>query len=107
METWNTWIWKFIPSRSTGELSECQARTFPGWFFRAKHLSSLLKLANLAYEKSQNTTDTELIDATRDLAERLQKLVAHYESTLNKHNIPLPYSTVPSKAWRIITDILL
>jgi hypothetical protein len=73
------------------------SQNFPGLVLQGETLTSLLKLANLAHEKSQNTTDTELIDATRDLAERLQKLVAHYESTLNKHNIPLPYSTVPSK----------
>jgi hypothetical protein len=73
------------------------SQNFPGLVLQGETLSSLLKLANLAHEKSQHTTDTELIDATRDLAERLQKLVAHYESTLNKHNIPLPYSTIPAK----------
>jgi hypothetical protein len=70
---------------------------FPGLVLQGETLSSLLKLSKSAYEKAQNTTDTELIDATRDLTEKLQKLVAHYESTLNKHNIPLPYSTVPTK----------
>jgi hypothetical protein len=70
---------------------------FPGLVLQGETLSSLLKLANSAHEKSQSTGDAELIEATRDLAERLQKLVAHYESTLNKHNIPMPYSTVPAK----------
>ncbi len=70
---------------------------FPGLVLQGETLAGLLKLAKSAHERAQNTTDTELIDATRDLAERLQKLLAHYESTLNKHNIPLPYSTVPAK----------
>jgi hypothetical protein len=70
---------------------------FPGLVLQGETLAALLKLAKSAYEKSQNTTDTELIEATQNLAEQLQKLVAHYESTLNKHNIPMPYSTVPAK----------
>ena len=73
------------------------SQSFPGLVLQGETLASLWKLAKSAHEKSQNTTDTELIDATRDLEERLQKLVAHYESTLSKHNIPLPYSTVPFK----------
>ncbi len=70
---------------------------FPGLVLQGETLASLLKLANSAHEKSQSTTDTELIDVTRDLAEKLQKLVAHYEATLHKHHIPLPYSTIPTK----------
>ncbi len=70
---------------------------FPGLVLQGETLAVLLKLAKSAHEKSQNTTDTELIDTTRELVDRLQKLVAHYESTLGKHNLPLPYSTVPAK----------
>jgi hypothetical protein len=70
---------------------------FPGLVLQGETLAALLKLAKSAYEKSENTNDTELIDATRDLAEKLQMLVTHYETTLNKHNIPLPYSTIPAK----------
>ncbi|MGE5462342.1 MAG: DUF6959 family protein [Syntrophothermus sp.] len=71
---------------------------FPGLVLQGETLSSLLTLAKSAYERSQNTADTDLIETTRDLMEKLQKLVAHYESTLNKHNIPLPYFTVPTKS---------
>ena len=74
------------------------SQSFPGLVLQGETLFSLLKLAKSACEKSQNTTDAELIEATRDLAERLQKLVTHYESTLNKHNIPLPYATVSTKS---------
>ena len=70
---------------------------FPGLVLQGETLSSLLGLAKSAYEKSQNTSDPELINTTRELMENIQKLVAHYESTLGKHNIPLPYSTVPAK----------
>ena len=70
---------------------------FPGLVLQGETLSSLLGLAKSAHEKSQNTSDTELIDTTRELMENIQKLVAHYESTLGKHNIPLPYATVPVK----------
>jgi hypothetical protein len=74
------------------------SQSFPGLVLQGETLAALLKLAISAHEKSQNTTDTELIDATRNLAEKLQMLVTHYESTLNKHNIPLPYSTLPTKS---------
>jgi hypothetical protein len=73
------------------------SQSFPGLILQGETLVSLLQLAKTTYEKSQSTTDTELIDASRELTESIQKLVSHYESTLNKHHIPLPYSTVPAK----------
>jgi len=73
------------------------SQSFPGLILQGETLASLLKLASTAYEKSQTTTDTELIDTSRELMEAIQKLVSHYESTLNRHNIPLPYSTIPTK----------
>jgi predicted RNase H-like HicB family nuclease len=73
------------------------SQSFPGLILQGETLASLLKLAKTAYEKSQSTTDAELIDTSRELMESIQKLVLHYEATLNKHNIPLPYSTVPAK----------
>jgi hypothetical protein len=74
------------------------SQSFPGLVLQGETLSSLLRLAKLSYEKLSNTTDTELIDTARDLMESIQKLVSHYEATLGKHQIPLPYSTVQSKA---------
>ena len=74
------------------------SQSFPGLVLQGETLASLLRLAKLTYEKSSNMTDTELIDTSRELMESIQKLVSHYEATLGKHNIPLPYSTVPSKA---------
>ena len=71
---------------------------FPGLLLQGETLSSLLKLAKITQEKSQTTGDPELIDASRELVETIQKLVSHFESTLNRHNIPLPYSTVPTKS---------
>lgn len=73
------------------------SQSFPGLILQGETLAALLKLAKTAHEKSQSTTDTELIDTSRELMESIQKLVSHYESTLNRHNIPLPYSTVPAK----------
>ena len=73
------------------------SQNFPGLVLQGETLSSLLKLAKSTYEKSLNTTDTELVDTSRQLMESIQKLVSHYEATLNRHNIPLPYSTVPAK----------
>jgi hypothetical protein len=70
---------------------------FPGLVLQGETLSSLLKLAKSTYEKSLNTTDTALVDTSRELMESIQKLVSHYEATLRKHNIPMPYSTVPAK----------
>ena len=71
------------------------SQNFPGLLLQGEMLSTLLSLARSAYEKSQNTSDTELIDASRKLRDNLQNLVSHYETTLRRHNIPLPYSTVP------------
>jgi hypothetical protein len=73
------------------------SQSFPGLVLQGETLASLLKLAITAHEKSKNVNDIELIDTSRELMESLQKLVSHYESTLNRHNIPLPYSTVPGK----------
>ena len=73
------------------------SQSFPGLVLQGETLSSLLKLASATYEKSLNTKDTELADTSRQLMESIQKLVSHYEATLNRHNIPLPYSTVPPK----------
>ena len=73
------------------------SQSFPGLILQGETLVSLLKLARTVHEKSQDTTDVELINTSRELAESIEKLVSHYESTLNKHNIPLPYPTVPEK----------
>ena len=71
------------------------SQSFPGLVLQGETLASLLTLAKLTYEKSsQNTTDIELIDTSRELMESIQKLVSHYEATLGKHKIPLPYSTI-------------
>ena len=71
------------------------SQSFPGLLLQGEMLSSLLRLSRSTYEKSQQTSDTELIEAARELRDNLQQLVSHYEATLGKHNIPLPYSTVP------------
>ena len=70
------------------------SQSFPGLVLQGETLSSLLRLAKSTYENLPNTTDTELIDTSRELMESIQKLISHYEATLGKHNIPLPYSTV-------------
>jgi hypothetical protein len=74
------------------------SQSFPGLVLQGETLSSLLRLAKLTHEKLLNTTETELIDISRELVESIQKLVSHYEATLSKHKIPLPYSTVQVKA---------
>ena len=70
------------------------SQSFPGLVLQGETLTSLLRLAKLAYEKLPDTADAELIDTSRELVESIQKLVSHYEATLDKHKIPLPYSTV-------------
>ena len=67
---------------------------FPGLLLQGETLSTLLRLARSIHEKSQNTSDTELIEMSVELRDTLQQLVSHYESTLSRHNIPMPYSTV-------------
>ena len=73
------------------------SQNFPGLVLQGETLASFLKLAKSTYEKSLNTTDPGLVEPSRELMESLQKLVSHYEATLGRHNIPLPYSTVPIK----------
>jgi hypothetical protein len=70
------------------------SQSFPGLVLQGATLSSLLRLAKLAYKQLPNTADAELIDTSRELMESIEKLVSHYEATLGKHKIPLPYSTV-------------
>jgi predicted RNase H-like HicB family nuclease len=74
------------------------SQSFPGLVLQGETLSSLLRLAKLTCEKLPITTEQELLNTAQELLERIQKLVSHYEATLGKHNIPLPYSTVPSRA---------
>ena len=76
------------------------SQSFPGIVLQGETLSSLLKLAKKTCEKLPNNTDPEIIETARELMERIQKLVSHYEATLGKHNIPLPYSTVPTTTDR-------
>ena len=73
------------------------SQSFPGLVLQGETLSSLLRLAKSTYEKLSDTSDTELIETSRELVENIQKLVSHYEATLSKHKIPLPYSTVQTK----------
>jgi uncharacterized protein DUF6959 len=73
------------------------SQSFPGLVLQGETLASLLRLAKLTCEKMPITTEQELLDTAHELVERIQKLVSHYEATLGKHNIPLPYSTIPSK----------
>lgn len=70
------------------------SQNFPGLLLQGETLSTLLRLAKSIHEKSQHTSDTELIDTSLELQDNLQQLLSHYESTLGKHNIPLPYSTL-------------
>jgi hypothetical protein len=67
---------------------------FPGLLLQGETLSTLLRLARSIHERSQNTSDTELINISGELKDTLQHLVSHYESTLTRHNIPMPYSTL-------------
>jgi hypothetical protein len=76
------------------------SQSVPGIVLQGETLSSLLRLAKLTCEKLPDTTDTELLNISRELLESIQKLVSHYETTLGKHNIPLPYSTVQPKVDR-------
>ena len=73
------------------------SQSFPGLVLQGETLATLLKLASTVLEISQATNDSKLVDTARELTETIQKLMSHYESTLNRHNIPLPYSTVPAK----------
>ena len=71
------------------------SQNFPGLLLQGETLSTLLSLARSVHERSQTTTDKELIETSQQLRDDLQKLVSHFEATLAKHNIPLPYSTIP------------
>ena len=78
-------------------LVKMPSQNFPGLVLQGETLATLLKLDSTVHERSQNTDDSQLVDTARELTETIQKLVSHYESTLNRHNIPLPYSTVAAK----------
>ena len=71
------------------------SQNFPGLLLQGETLSTLSKLAGSIHEHAKKTVDTELIEASQELSVNLQKLITHFEATLTKHNIPLPYSTIP------------
>jgi hypothetical protein len=71
------------------------SQSFPGLLLQGETLSTLLSLTRFVHERSKRTTDVELIETSQQLMDDLQKLVSHFEATLSKHNIPLPYSTIP------------
>jgi len=73
------------------------SQSFPGLLLQGEMLSSLLRLAKSVHAKSQKTPDSELIETSLELQDSLQKLLSHFESTLSRHDIPLPYSTIPSR----------
>src|SRR5687767_8770051 len=73
------------------------SQSFPGLVLQGETLSYLLKLAKATCEKLPATTDVELMATSRELMESIQKLISHYEATLSRHNIPLPYSTIQPK----------
>ena len=66
-----------------------------------KHLRYFLAVARAGSiaraGEELHLTPQSISGQLRELEDSLQKLVSHYESTLSKHNIPLPYSTIPSK----------
>ena len=70
------------------------SQSVPGIVVQGEKLSSLLRLAKLTCEKLPSATDAEIIDTAHELMESIQTLVSHYEATLGRHKIPLPYSTV-------------
>jgi len=70
------------------------SQSFPGLLLQGEMLSTLLRLATSIQEKVRDASDPELMQESLALRENLQQLVGHYESTLGRHNIPLPYSTV-------------
>jgi len=74
------------------------SQNVPGLLLQGETLSTLLGLARSIHEKSQRTSDTELIDTSLELKDSLQNLLSHYGATLVRHNIPLPYSTVDLQA---------
>ena len=71
------------------------SQNFPGLLLQGETLSTLSRLARSIHERAQKTTDMELIEASRELSDNLQKLISHFEATLTRHNIPFPYSTIP------------
>jgi hypothetical protein len=70
------------------------SQSFPGLLLQGEMLSTLLRLAVSIQDKVRDTSDPELMHESLTLRDNLQQLVGHYESTLGRHNIPLPYSTV-------------
>lgn len=71
------------------------SQNFPGLLLQGETLATLSRLARSIHEHAQMTTDTGLIETSQELSDTLQKLISHFEATLTRHNIPLPYSTIP------------
>jgi len=70
-------------------------RQFPGLVIQGDTMSNLADLAESIYERAKSSSDTELIDEARDLKDKLNGFLLHYEIVLGEHNIGLPYSRRP------------
>ncbi len=72
-------------------------RKFPGVVVQGDSLSILYGLAVSILNRAEVTSNTELIDEAKELTQLLLGRIQFYESTLQKHGIPLPYNRIKSE----------
>jgi hypothetical protein len=68
------------------------SRRFPGIVIQGDSLSILAGLAEGIRDAAKRSSDDDLISDATQLSNSWEGLLLHYESVLDEHNIPLPYS---------------
>jgi len=69
-------------------------RRFPALLIQGDSLKVMADLAREIQQMVKSAPDDELRAAAEELWEQLSSRVAHYEQTLSKEQLPLPYSSV-------------
>ena len=67
-------------------------RKFPGVVFQGDSLFTLYSRISDIFKKILQSKDKEVIDEITEIQNLLNDLVQHYENTLYKNNIELPYN---------------
>ncbi|WAL70021.1 hypothetical protein ORV05_34475 [Amycolatopsis cynarae] len=85
-----------LTSQGNYAIVRLPARQFPGVLLQGDSLSILeqdtRELANRIAALDDTLVDHELVDQAQDLADELTGLLTHYQATLQRHDILLPYN---------------
>src|SRR5262245_3229858 len=89
-----------LSAATNASILRMPGRRFPGVLVQGDSLSILLDEALDVLAALSDKPDSEAFDAALNLAETLESLLAHYETTLNQKGLELPYSPNPDRTTK-------